>query len=276
MGLARAIARLFNLGFYDASGGFQEGQVAVFGAQPFQVQLPSGATPHLQPVAGINRTAGFMGGSGTTLGEEISIQKLGYGKFLVSPQASTELGGNVIADSSAGNLGNAIQRVPYSHSAWLLGHFEEARQVGAGPELVEGEVLTTMLEVIRSITAASPAATPIGNNVTRYLGAPGTAVSQTPVPLYRARFSGEVVRNLGVTLAVAPATNETMSVNVVHSSDGGKTWQDLPLACPLTPQQATDANLTDSAVLAAGDVVGVKVVSYSAAAAGLVVSLDIT
>ena len=41
MGLARAIARLFHLGYYDASGGFQEGQVAIFGSAAFQAALPS-------------------------------------------------------------------------------------------------------------------------------------------------------------------------------------------------------------------------------------------
>lgn len=275
MGLARAIARLFNLGYYDASGGFQEGHVAVFGNAAYQVTLPTWQAAFLQPAAGVNRTAGFMGGSGTTQGEEISVQKLGYAKFLASPNLNTSLGGQVIADGPP-NLGMVRERVPYSHSAHVLGHFEEAHQVGAAPELVEGEVRPTWLEVVRSITAVAPAGAAIGNNVTRYLGTPGSALSQTPVPLYRARFGGEAIRNLGATLDLAPAQGEIITVTIVRSSDGGATWNDSDVSCRFIGPARVADDLVRWDVLQRGDLLALKVVSFSAAAAGLVASFDVT
>lgn len=275
MGLARAIARLFNLGYYDASGGFQEGQVAIHGPAAFQVSKPSWQAAQLQSAAGVNRTAGVMGGDGTTAGEEISVQKLGYAKLLVSPNVATSLGGHVIADGPS-NLGNVRQRVPYSSSAMLLGHFEEARQVGPAPELVEGEVRPSWLELVRAVTAGEPGGAPLGNNVTRHLGPPGSALSQAPVALYRARFDGEAVRNLGATLGAAPSANETVTVTVVKSSDAGATWTDLAVSCQFAgPQTAVD-DLLRWVVLARGDLLALKVVSYSTSAAGLVATFDVT
>jgi len=275
MGLARAIARLFNLGYYDQSGGFQEGQVAVFGSAAFQVALPSWQAAQLQPAAGINRTAGVMGGGGTTQGEEISIQKLGYAKLLASPNVATQLGGQVIADGPP-NLGNVRQRVPWSSSAQVLGHFEEARQVGNAPEHVEGEVRPAWLEIVRAVTGGEPGSVPLGNNVTRYLGPPGSALSQSPVALYRARFDGEVVRSLGATLQLQPSQNETVTVTVVKSSDGGTTWIDLAVSCQFAGPVSAADDLVRWVVLARGDLVALKVVSYSATAAGLIASLDVT
>jgi len=275
MGLARAIARLFNLAYYDASGGFQEGQVAVYGPDAFQVSLPSWQAAQLQAAAGINRTAGVMGGGGTLEGEEISVQKLGYAKLLVSPNVATGLGGQVIADV-APNLGNVRQRVPYSASAMILGTFEEARQVGTAPELVEGEVRPTAIELVRTVTGAEPGGTPLGNNVTRYLGPPGSALAQAPVALYRARFDGEAVRNLGATVTTLPSANETVTVTVVKSSDGGATWADLAVSCQLAgPQRAAD-DLVRWVVLAKGDLLALKAVSFSATAAGLIATFDVT
>lgn len=275
MGLARAIARLFNLGYYDATGGFQEGQVAVHGPAAFQVSRPSWQAAQLQSAAGINRTAGVMGGDGTLEGEEVSIQKLGYAKLLVSPGVATNLGGQVIADGPP-NLGNVRERVPYSASAMVLGHFEEARQVGSAPELVEGEVRPSWLELVRAVTGGEPGGAPIGNNVTRYLGPPGSAVAQAPVALYRARFDGEAVRNLGATLGAAPSANETVTVTVVKSSDGGATWTDLAVSCQFAGPQSAADDLVRWIVLAHGDLLALKVVSFSTTAAGLVVSFDVT
>lgn len=274
MGLARAIARLFNLAYRDAVGGLQEGQVAALAGQ-FQVARPSWGVAHLQPVAGINRTAGYMGGAGTLAGEEVSVQKLGYAKFLVSPLVAASAGGQVIADS-APNLGNVRQRVPFSSSALVLGTFEEDHLVGTAPELVEGECRPTWMELVRPITGFAPAAAPIGNNVTRYLGAPGTPLSDTPIPLYRVRFANESVRNLGITLETPPAAGETVTVTVVRSSDGGATWGDTPLTCIINgPKRAAD-DLLHWIVLAAGDLLALKVVSFSTPAAGLVATCDVT
>jgi hypothetical protein len=47
-----------------------------------------------------------MGGSGTTQGEEISVQKLGYAKFLASPNLSIAIGAQAIADAPP-NLGQS-------------------------------------------------------------------------------------------------------------------------------------------------------------------------
>lgn len=274
MGLARAIARLFNLPYRAAVGGLQEGQVAAF-AGAFAVAPPSWGVAHLQPAAGINRTAGYMGGAGGVAGEELSIQRLGYAKFLASPEVVTRVGGQVIADS-APNLGNVRQRVPFSASALVLGQFEEDHVVGNAPELVEGECRPTWMELVRTITGVAPAGSPIGNNVTRYLGAPGTPLSQTPVPLYRARFADETVRSLGVTLEVAPAAGETVTVTVVKSSDGGTTWADTAVTCTINgPKMAAD-DLVHWIVLGAGELLALKVVSYSTPAAGLVATCDVT
>jgi len=275
MGLARAIARLFNLSYFDATGGLQEGQVAGFGPASFQAAALTGTAPHLQPVAGINRTAGVMGGSGTHEGEEISCQRLGYAKYLVSPNVATALGGQVIADAGP-NLGNVRQRVPYSASALLLGQFEEQHLVGATPELVEGEIRPAWLELVRQVSGSEPSGAPIGNNVTRYLAAPGTALSPTPVALYRARFGGETVRSLGVSLAVKPGNGETVQVIVSRSTDGGATWADTPITTTMTGPDASGADLARTSTLNAGDLVALKVVSFSATAAGLTASFDVT
>jgi hypothetical protein len=275
MGLARAIAKLFNLPYLDVAGGLQEGQVAVLGPAAYQAAAPTGAAPHLLPVAGINRMAGVIGGAGTQRGEEISCQRLGYAKLLVSSNVTTALGGQVIADS-APNLGNVRQRVPYSASALVLGQFEEARQVGTSPELIEGEVRPTWLELVRQVTGSQPSGTPIGNNVTRWLGAPGVALSQAPIALYRSRFGGETVRSLGATLAIRPADGETVQVTIARSQDGGLTFVDTPVTCTMTGPQSAAEDLTRLLVLARGDVLGLKVVSFSTPAAGLTVTFDVT
>jgi hypothetical protein len=272
MGLARAIARLFNLAYRDSVGGFQEGQVAAF-AGAYQVALPSWGAAHLQPVAGINRTAGYMAGPGSVVGEEVSVQKLGYARFLASPNVAVAVGGQVIADS-APNLGNVKQRIPFSSSAYVLGTFEESHQVGNAPELVEGECRPTWTELVRPLTGVALGA--IGNNVTRYVGAPGVPLSQTPLPLYRARFDDEAVRNLGVTLQTAPAQGETVMVTISKSSDGGTTWVDTTLTCTINGPLLTGTDLTHWPLLASGDLLALKVVSYSTAAAGLVATCDVT
>jgi len=273
MGLARAIAKLFNLPFFDATGGLQEGQVAVFGPAAFQAAKPSGPAPHLLPVAGINRTAGEMGGSGTQRGEEISCQRLGYAKLLVSPNITTTLGGQVIADGGA-NAGNVRQRVPYSSSALILGQFEEEHSTGSMAALVEGEVRPTWLEIVRQVTGSQAGA--IGNNVTRWLGAPGVAVSQTAIPLYRSRFGGETIRNLGSSVAVKPSGGETVQVTIARSVDGGATWGDTPVTCTITGPDGSAADLARMLTLNAGDLLALKVVSFSTPAAGLTATFDVT
>src|SRR6185437_9695350 len=75
---------------------------------------------------------------------------------------------------------------------------------------------------------------------------------------------GEAVRNLGATLTTLPSVNETVTVTVVKSSDGGTTWADLAVSCQLAgPQRAAD-DLVRWVVLAKGDLLALKVVSFSA------------
>ena len=271
MGLARSIAKVFNLPFL-AQVAMQEGAIAVEGSADYAAALPTGTQPHLQPVAGINRTAGTIGGSGAAANEEISCQRLGLAKLLTSPSTVTTRGAQAIADSGA-NLGNAKVRTPYSSSAIVIGQFEEGHTVGAAAEHVEAEVRPQIVEVVRPVTFGAlgvvTAATVYGNGV-------GIAKATAQVPLYCARFDGETVRNLGLALATAPGGADTVAVTLQKSVDGGANWTDLAVTATITGAAKAASDLTHSAILAAGDLLAAKLVSSAGTAAGLCGTFDVT
>jgi hypothetical protein len=103
--------------------------------------------------------------------------------------------------------------------------------------------------------------------------APGAA----QCPLYRARFTGETLRNLALTLRTAPAGADTVVATFQRSQDGGSTWTDITGAGTPSAQVAgaaiAGADLVNSFMLTAGDLVAVKLVSSNAAAAQPTVNL---
>jgi hypothetical protein len=62
----------------------------------------------------------------------------------------------------------------------------------------------------------------------------------------------------------------------VKSSDGGATWTDLAVSCQFAGPQSTAEDLVRWVVLARGDLLALKAVSFSTTAAGLIATFDVT
>ncbi len=280
MGLARTIGRVFNLPFLDGIGGFQQGEVAVFASTPdYTALLPTGAQPYLQPVAGINRTAGVVAGAGTSSGEELSLQQLGLAAFQIANGTVVAAGQQVICDPA--NLGATKPRSQWSFSAQILGWFTQALTGTTDPlSLAEGVVNPYWVEIVRSFAgyvATAPAA-----GQTKYANGPSGAVANSAVPLMPVPFTGNVARNLTIGVTTAPAAGETLTATLYRNPlvSGAYTgFVATTLTCAISGTGLVAFDQTHAVPCNQGDLLALQFVASnngSYAAAGLSYGFDLT
>jgi hypothetical protein len=274
-----SIARNYKEGIHppalDYAGSLAQGEITVFRAPDAsgnpQVVAPSGGAPWLQAFYGVNQSAGFVGGSGTSAGEAVEMVRQGLSRVLLENGQTTTRGGQLIASANA--LGAVAPRSPYSFSALIVAQAEEAVTASGTDQQIEAYVQPYWVELVRPVTCGCTGA--IGA-ATKYLAAPGQAVAAAQVALYQARFSGEVVRNLSANLATAPGGSDTVAITVQKSSDNGATWSDLAVTATITGAAKSATDLVHSATLAAGDLLAIKAVSSAGTAASATVTFDVT
>jgi hypothetical protein len=260
---------------YDSAGGLDEGDITQFTSPNAdgtpQAIKPSGTAPWLQTFYGLMQARGTIGGSGAAAGEAVAMKRHGLARIKLAISTVMTRGAQLIADATT--LGTVKPRTPYSFSAKVIGWAEEALSSSAAVQMLEAFVHPIDVEVVRPVTAGSSSTL---TAATKYLAPGYVAVASAAVPLYVARFTGETIRNLGASLATAPAGTDTAIFTVQKSSDNGATWADTALTCTITGTAKAAADLTHSAVLAAGDLLALKVVSSATTAAIPFASFDIT
>lgn len=278
-----SIARNYKEGvhppFIDSVGGAQAGQVLVWDAPSTslgdpgdpQAKLPTGTAPQLLSPAGINESAGFVGGAGTVAGDPVATTRQGLTKAKLTTLLAVTRGQPIEADP--GTLGNVRGRTPYSRSGWVLGTAEEARTAGSTDEDLEIYAQPYFVECVRQVTGQC---TGTVTAATKYLTAPGSTVAAAQIPLYCARFAGETIRNLNAWATTAPGGADTGIYTVQKSSDNGATWTDTTLTATISAAGKAASDLTHAVVLAAGDLLAIKVVSSNTTLAGCGATFDVT
>jgi len=260
---------------YDSAGGLDEGDITQFTTPNTdgtpQAIKPSGTAPWLQTFYGAVTHRGVIGGSGSAAGDAIALKRHGLGRLKAAISTAFTRGAQLIADATT--LGAVKPRTPYSISAKVIGFAEEALSSSAAVQMLEAFIHPIDVEVVRCISAFAPTTFPAA---TRYVGGAGVALSSTVVPVYRARFAGEVVRNLSTNLLTAPGGSDTIITTLQKSSDNGATWTDLALTTTITGAGKTATDLVNTATLAAGDLLAIKAVSTAITAAGLSATFDVT
>lgn len=271
-----SIARNYKEGIHppalDYAGSLAQGEITVFTAPDAsgnpQVIAPSGSAPWLQAFYGVNQSAGFVGGSGTIAGEAVEMVRQGLSLVLLANGQTTTRGCQLIASAAA--LGYVAPRAPYSFSALVLGQAEEAVTASGTDQEIEAYVQPYWLEIVRPVFAVATDAT-VGA-ATKYMAGVGVALGAGAVPIAIAQYA-ETIRNLWVDTGTAAGNTETLAATVIKSSDHGTTWSDTAVTCTITGNAGGTAksasDLVHTATLAAGDLVGIKLVS-SAANVGLV------
>jgi hypothetical protein len=204
--------------------------------------------------------------------EMVSAAKKGLIRGLAAGSTTVTAGDQLWSNAS----GLLITRVPYSFSGFILGQADETATVGTAPQFVDIEMLPQYQEIVRQVTVSQPLKTTTIGAATVYGATTGTAFGTAAIQLYRARFAGETIRNLSASLGIAPGGSDTVAVTVQKSSDNGNTWADTALTCTVSAALFSATDLTHSAVLAAGDILAIKLVSSAGTAAGACVSFDIT
>lgn len=261
---------------YDSAGGLDEGDVTIISTPASdgtpQAVKPSGSAPWLQLFYGIMQAIGLVGGSGANAGEAIAVKTHGLGRMKVALNQAITRGAQLIADATT--LGAVKARTQYSFSAQVLGIAHEALSSSASiVQKVEAFIQPYFVEIVRQVTAG--ATTALGA-ATKYATAPGQAGAASQIALYRARFAGEVVRNLSMNVATAPGGSDTVVATVQKSSDNGATWSDTAITCTVSAAGKSATDLTNTATLAAGDLLAVKLVSSNVTAAGVTCTFDVT
>lgn len=257
----------------DSAGGLDEGDVTQFTTPATdgtpQCIKPSGTAPWLQTFLGIVLPRGVIGGSGASAGEDLGVKMQGFGRVKLGANRAMTRGAQLINDAST--LGAVMARTAYSFSANVIGYAQEALSSSASAQMLEALVQPHAVEIVRPVFSVATDAT-VGA-ATKYMAGVGVALSGSSVPLGVVRFTGEVVRNLWVSTGTAAGNTETLVATVIKSSDNGGTWTDTAVTCTVTGNAGGTAksasDLSNSASLAAGDLVGLKLVS-SAGTVGLV------
>lgn len=199
--------------------------------------------------------------------EMVNAQKEGIAWGLVPANTTVTMGDQAWANASA----QIIKRTPFSFSGFILGQFDESATTGSAAELHSVEMFPQYIEVVRPVYAVATDAT-VGA-ATKYMAGVGVALSGSEVPVALVQYTGQKARNLWVSTGTAAGNGETLAVTVIKSSDNGGTWSATTLTVTLTGTAgglkfASELSLA-SAALAAGDLVGIKLVS-SAGNVGLV------
>lgn len=282
-----SLARSFKEGVHPTSldniGGFQQGNVALYDVPnsngDYQVKLPTGSAPWLSAPAGIQDNAGFVGGTGTSLGEALLITRQGLTRALLSANLTTTRGGELIADS--GTLGNVQPRTAYSYSAWILGWAEEAYGPSSTADLVEMYAQPFLKEIVRTVPLASSATF---TAATKYLQPGYTSLSSTAVVVYTAQFTGQVLRNLVGSVQTAPSSTNTVTFTIYRAAYNSATqtygsFTATTITCVITGGtglQLIASDTTHTVTLNQGDLIAVAAIGTDTTAALPSCSFDVT
>lgn len=261
---------------YDSAGGLDEGDITQFTTPNAdgtpQVIKPSGTAPWLQTFYGVVIPRGTVGGSGSAAGEAIALTRQGLVRIKQAFSTVITRGAQLVANAT--NLGTVSARTAYSFSAKVIGFAEEAQTTGSsGNNMLEAYVQPQVVEIVRPVTGGCAGAI---TAATKYLATPGQTKAAAQVALYRARFTGEVIRNLSCNLVTAPGGADTVAFTVQKSSDNGGTWADTALTATISTTGKSATDLTNSAVLTAGDLLAIKADSSAGTAADATVTFDVT
>lgn len=227
------------------------------GIQTSEGQLPDGAANY--------------GQDSTRPAEQILVAKKGIVRALVPTAQTITKGMQAIANAS----GRMIARTAYSFSAFVHGIFDETITTTTA-QYVSLELRQQLVELVRPVSVSQPLKTTVLGAATVYGSGIGLAFSAAPVMLYRARFTGEKVRNLSVSLVTAPGGADTVAATVMKSADNGDTWSALAVTCTISAAAKTATDLVNTATLDAGDIIGIRFVSSAGTAAGAVATTDVT
>jgi hypothetical protein len=223
---------------------------------------------------------GTIGGTGTQAGEAIALKRHGLGAHQAGHQHQAMTRGAQLINDAV-TLGGVKARTPFSFSC--AGHRHRRGGIGSRPARradargvhpAAGDV-----EVVRPSSLGSTLAI-VAAATTRYLRRPGyVALNAAADPAVRGavRRRGHRATCARVCSIATGAGTDTLVFTVQKSSDGGATWADTALTCTITGNSAKSASdLTDAAVLAAGDVLAVKMVSNGTTAVNPGFAVDVT
>ncbi len=271
----RQINGIFDFGAVAATTGLRKGVAARFSAADaisrlstaraagFGVQLEEGTLP--------DGSANY-GAAATTPAEPVTLQTLGIAAVLVPGSSSGTINDQIVCDAN----GQFVTSTPYSLSRYVWGRFIETFTAGSDAEYRAAHLQQQVVEVVRPITVSQPLKTTVLGAATVFGTGPGLAFSAAAVALYVARFTGETIRNLSVSLTTAPGGADTVIVAVMKSSDNGATYSATAVTCTISAAAKAATDLVNTASLTAGDIVAVRAISSAGTAAGCAISFDIT
>lgn len=275
---AANIMRIYDRDFTAGNTGIRQGVALGYGADEFTVVLPSAANGGGQ---GICASSGSLP-NGTALDsttnpsgpfDKVTAQKVGLAAALVPAATTVALGQQAVNNAN----GLFIGRTQWSSSAFVWGEFAQGRTTGGtNPELVELDIKPYWVELVRPITGGCTGT--IGA-ATKYLTAPGQAVAAAQIPLYVARFNGEVLRNLQASLGTAPGGADTVVFTVYRNPlvAGAYTgWAATTITCTISAAGVSASDLTHAVTLNQGDLVAIQVVSSNVTAALPTATVDAT
>jgi hypothetical protein len=279
MSAPRSISGIWDFGYRAASAGIRKGVFLIIGADNTKavkataarqgrwrgVAMDEGALP--------DGTANY-GQDAQHLAEPINAQKAGIATVLCPANQQVNEGDQAVSDAN----GMVVPRAPFSLSAFIAGQFDETKLIGPQPAYSAVELFPHYVEVVRSVTASGLGGGAIGITAGKFFDPHAAALSATPVPVYRVKYTGEVLRNLGLTLKTAPGGADSVTLTYQKSSDGGTTWTDIagPSAQATAAAKLADDQTNVSPALTKGDLIALKIASTAVTAADPVATFDAT
>jgi hypothetical protein len=137
--------------------------------------------------------------------------------------------------------------------------------------------MSQYIETLRSVTQCNSGAMGQG---TKFVQPGFVAPGAGQVPLYRARYTGETLRNLALNAEDGAGGSRFCDGLLRRSQDGGNTWTAFNAAgnplVVVTGAAIASVDLADTFVLTAGDLLDVALVSTNVTAAQPTVAFDVT
>lgn len=277
MSAARSIFGIWDYGYRAAGAGIRKGIALVVGADNTKAVKASAA--RAGKFRGVAMDEGAMPDGSANYGQDaehpaepVNAQKAGIAAGLVPATQVIVQGDQVVCDANA----MFVPRTPYSVSAFIWGQFDESKTIGARAAFAGIELFPHYVEVVRPVTVSQPLKTTVLGAATVYGSGLGLAFSAAPVQLYRARFAGEVVRNLSLSLGIAPGGADTVAAAIMTSTDNGNNWTARAVTCTVSAAAFSATDLVNTYTLAAGEIVGIRFISSAGTAAGACASFDVT
>jgi hypothetical protein len=260
---------------YTVEGGnVQKGVACVAGSKNTALKIASAVGQGR--FRGISIDAGVVpnGTADPNLPDSVDAQKQGIAQAMVPANTSGKDGDQAICDQN----GFFVVRRPFSFSAFVWGQFDGDFAAGAKSQWAAIELLPHYIELVRNVVASGFGGGVIGVTLGKFFDPHAAALAAAPLPVYRVKYTGEVLRNLGVTLRIAPGGNDSVTGSFQKSSDGGVTWTDIagPSAQAVGPVKIADDQINVTPPLADGDLIAIKIASTAGLAADPVVTFDAT